>query len=272
LHIGVLQALLEEGIVIDYISGCSSGSIIAAMHAMEYTPIQMLYIFNKYCNNISDYDKLIPFKIFGMIFTGKLKLKGLVKGKNLERIINKFCLNKNIVDISEIKLPIAIPTVNLQTGEIIYYTNKTIYSRSSFDDEPTYLSRGKLSSIIRASCSFPGVFEPKYLNGNYLIDGGVRMNCPVSVLNKLGAKRVLAITFDDNKLLKDFNVISVTKKTFDIMGHEINLNETNKANLVLKAKIKDDISLLDCKQTRYIANIGYELIKKNIDEIKKLIY
>lgn len=32
-HIGVLQALKEEGIPIDYISGTSSGSIIASLYA-----------------------------------------------------------------------------------------------------------------------------------------------------------------------------------------------------------------------------------------------
>ena len=37
-HIGVLQALEESGIPIDYVSGTSMGSIIAGMYAAGYSP------------------------------------------------------------------------------------------------------------------------------------------------------------------------------------------------------------------------------------------
>ena len=40
-HIGVLQALEENNVAIDYVAGTSMGSIIAGLYAAGYTPEQM---------------------------------------------------------------------------------------------------------------------------------------------------------------------------------------------------------------------------------------
>lgn len=45
-HIGVIQALQEENIKVDIVGGTSIGSIVAALYAMEYTPNEMLKLFN----------------------------------------------------------------------------------------------------------------------------------------------------------------------------------------------------------------------------------
>ena len=44
-HIGVMKALEENGIPIDYVSGTSMGSIIAGLYAIGYTPDQMAELF-----------------------------------------------------------------------------------------------------------------------------------------------------------------------------------------------------------------------------------
>lgn len=90
-HIGVLKAFEDEGINIEYISGTSSGSIIAGLYACGYSPTDLIKFFNMYCNGIGDYDKMIGFKVLSTAFTGKIGIKGLAKGDKLEYIINNFC-------------------------------------------------------------------------------------------------------------------------------------------------------------------------------------
>src|SRR5574344_563126 len=157
-HIGVLKALEDSNIHIDYISGTSSGSIIAALYACGYKPSELLDFFNIYCNQIGDYDKLVPLKLMSTMFTGKIGVKVLSKGEKLEYIINSFCTRKNINDISQIKFPLAKPTVDIYCVEVLYFMSKkideTIKKRQAFDDSPTYIYNGKLSSIVRASSSF----------------------------------------------------------------------------------------------------------------------
>ena len=51
-HIGVLKALEEEKIKVDYIGGTSSGSIVATLYAAGYKPDEIYTIFRKYCKKI----------------------------------------------------------------------------------------------------------------------------------------------------------------------------------------------------------------------------
>lgn len=276
-HIGVLKALEEENIHIGYISGASSGSIIASLYACGYTPNEIIYLFNMYCRYIADFDKLIPFKVAGTAFTGKINVSGLAKGNKLEYILQNFCSKKGISDISDIKFPLAIPTVDINSGEVIYFLSKSIndihnFSRDEFDDIPTYKYNGRLCSIVRASSSFPGVFEPKIIEGKVLVDGGVRVNTPASITRQMGADKVIAINLDVNKsyMNNSLNIVSVALKAFNIMSHEINKKELEKADIVISPEIPNKISLLDCSKTNYLVNAGYIATKKVINEIKEL--
>ena len=276
-HIGVLKALEEENIHIGYISGASSGSIIASLYACGYTPNEIIYLFNVYCRYIADFDKLIPFKVAGTAFTGKINVSGLAKGNKLEYILQNFCSKKGISDISDIKFPLAIPTVDINSGEVIYFLSKSIndihnFSRDEFDDIPTYKYNGRLCSIVRASSSFPGVFEPKIIEGKVLVDGGVRVNTPASITRQMGADKVIAINLDVNKsyMNNSLNIVSVALKAFNIMSHEINKKELEKADIVISPEIPNKISLLDCSKTNYLVNAGYIATKKVINEIKEL--
>lgn len=279
-HIGVLQALKEEGISVDYISGTSSGSIVATLYACGYNPYNILYIFNNYCKYISDYDKLLPFKLLGIVFTGRINIKGLAKGNNLENLVRNFCKKKDIFDIYDIKMGIAIPVVDLDTGEIIYYLNRSVNENRAnneslmlYDDIPSYRYHGNVAEVVRASSSFPCVFEPKLLDGSLLIDGGVRINSPVNILRSMGADKVIAVSFDENDKLKEkeCNVVSVTMKTFEIMGHHINRSELESADIVIRPSIKN-VMLLDTKKSNYCATQGYNETKKNMEKIKEILY
>ncbi|MDO4283643.1 MAG: patatin-like phospholipase family protein [Clostridia bacterium] len=272
-HIGVLQALKEENINIEYISGTSSGSIVAALYAAGYNPFNIYDMFTSYCSHIFDCDKRLPFKVFGTVFTGKISIKGLAKGDNLERLMRRYLSDKSIYNISQVKIPLAIPTVDLKSGEIVYFLSKNIENRSQgYDDEPSYIYSANLASVVRASSSFPAVFEPKILQDKILVDGGVRVNTPVSILKQMGAKKVLAICFDKNDKCDTYskNIIGITMKTFDIMGHQVNEEELSRADFVLTPNV-EDVGLLDCSKTKKIVNQGYYAVKNNIDKIKERI-
>lgn len=272
-HIGVLQALKEEGINIDYIAGTSSGSIIATLFACGYNPYNILYMFNMYCRQIADYDKMLPFKFFGTMFTGNFSVKGFAKGDKLESTIRHFLKAKNISDISDLNIPIAIPTVDLNTGEVIYYLNKKVDkgTNRSFDDVPSYKYAGDLASIVRASCSFPAIFEPKFFESKVLIDGGIRVNTPVSILKYMGADKVIAVTFSKNNTcnLHTNNIVSISLRAFDIAQHQLADYEIAQADIVIDVPT-ENISLLDGSKTSRLATQGYDITKRNINIIKNL--
>lgn len=161
-HIGVLEALNDCGIKVDYIAGTSSGSLVGGLYAAGYKPNEILRLVNEYKDKIIDMDKNIGFKLFGMLLKKKISIKGFVKGNNLERLLELMLKDKKVEDISDVKMPLAISTVDLNTGEIVYFLkeekesrNCIIQDKSEYDDKPTYKTKGNLASIIRASCSVP---------------------------------------------------------------------------------------------------------------------
>lgn len=287
-HIGVIKALVETGIKIEYISGTSSGSIIASLFAMGYTPDEISKMFVNYCSKMFDVDKLLPFKILSCFVSSNLCIKGICKGKNLEKTLEKYGAKRQMNYISDLKVNIAIPTVDVNTGEVIYFMNNKLNGygvykddenyengdieekENLYDDIPTYYEEGKICEIVRASCSLPGIFVPKKINGHILIDGGVRQNLPVRILKKMGAKKIIAVTFDENKnrVEKYSNILSITMQAFDIMSHEINERELKLADIVIRPKIKE-LSLLGCDKINKSIEDGYNETLKIIDKIKK---
>ncbi len=283
-HIGVLEALKDYGINVDYIAGTSSGSLIASLYAAGYTPNEMLKIINRYKDGIIDIDKGIGLKLFSSMIKKRVSIKGFVKGIKLERMIEYVLNEKGIEDISELTFPIAIPTVNLKTGEITYFSNVDIdknnaeqdtrwcliEENTNYEDEPKYIKGGNLASIIRASCSVPGIFVPKRINDEIYIDGGVRVNSPIDVLRKMGADKIIVVTFNCNKgnYMGIENVMGISSQAFNIMSHESNKDKVELADVNIKLCL-NNVSLLDFSNATNLAHRGYNIIANNIDRIKK---
>lgn len=193
-HIGTLKALEEAGLEFDYISGTSSGSIVACLYACGYTPEDIYAIFKKYCKKIKYIDFLIILKlIFGVIFTGRLTISGLNRGRIIERLINKVCKEKNIENINQIKRSLLIPSVDLNRGTVYCFTSKNMRKENRLEllDDTKYIYDAPIGKAVRASCSYPGVFCPCKFDGKNLIDGGVRENVPWKETKAMGADKVI---------------------------------------------------------------------------------
>ena len=99
-HIGALKALEEENIIIDNISGTSSGSIVATLYAAGYKPDEIKEIFMRYCKKIKYMDLKNVFNIIKNLITKhKFVIKGLNSGEIIEKLINELCNKKGITNI-----------------------------------------------------------------------------------------------------------------------------------------------------------------------------
>ncbi len=264
-HIGVLQALKEYNIQIDYIGGTSSGSIVSALYAMGFTPKEIYSIFKKYCNKIKyvDFFNIIKL-IFGLLIKKEIIIDGLNSGKQLENLIEKMAKIKNVKSMQDIKMPLAIPSVNLYNGEVLCFTS--CINRHEFSDNTRFINDIKISKAVRASCSYPVVFSPCEYNNIKLVDGGIRENVPWKELKQLGCNKVLSIVFEnDTKMSCDKNFIDVASCSLNLLCRELANYEISGSDLVLKIK-SEKVGLLDMKKIDQLYNLGYiqmkEFIKK----------
>lgn len=159
-HIGVLKALEDAQIPIDFIGGASMGGIIAACHASGWSADAIVERFRGSTittNPLSDYS---------------LPLFGLVRGGRVERLLEQAFGETNIEDLWR---PFFCVSTNLTTARIHVHR------------------RGKLREALRASVSLPGILPPISTPDGVLVDGGVMDNLPVETMRAVNYGPIVAV-------------------------------------------------------------------------------
>ena len=267
-HIGAIKALEEENLKFDYISGTSSGSIIATLYATSYSSDEMLKFFKKYAKKIKYVDpKNILILLINLFIKRKIVIKGFNEGTIIERLLNKELNKKNIRNISDIKKELLIPSIDINTGEINVFISKE--NRAKYLDNIIYINNVNIGKAVRASCSYPVVFSPCKIDGKQLVDGGLRENVPWKLTKEKGADKVLSIIFDEEKNKKNYckNILEVASNSLGILCHEISNYDLEGADYLLKIKT-EKVQLLDYKKIDELYLKGYEQTKNKIKEIK----
>lgn len=269
-HIGVIKALEEENIKIDCISGTSSGSIVASMYAMGYTSNEMFKLFKSYAKEISKINWFQILKlIFGLLFKREILIDGLNKGDRLAEIINAQAKKKNIKLISDIDMPLVIPSVSLCDGSI--YLISSIKNNRAYSDEVNLINNIEIGKAVQASCAYPGIFCPVNINNKKMIDGGIRENTPWKELKDIGSEKIISIVFEEQKKPKNkVNILDCITGSIGIMMHELYNYEVKGIDYLLKVKSKD-VGLLEVDKTQELYNLGYETAKKEMNKIKEYL-
>ena len=162
-HIGVLRVLTEAGIVPDVIAGSSIGAVVGGCYAAG--KLDPLEAFAK---------SLTKRRVMGLLdfhFTGA----GLIAGGRLQRL-----LDQDLTDLRVETLPIRFCTIatELVTGHEIW------------------LTKGALVDAMRASYALPGVFDPVFLRGRWLMDGALVNPIPITAARALGADVVICVNLN----------------------------------------------------------------------------
>ena len=167
--------------------------------------------------------------------------------------------------MNDLKIPIAIPAVNLENGEVIIFSSKEI--RQNISDEIRYVVDAPIDIAVRSSCSFPVVFSPCMYGKEQLIDGGVRENVAWRELKEMGADKVLGINFASKSKKDDCckNLIDIAVRSISLMEHELSNYELDGIDELITITTKK-IGLLDTSDIEYLYNKGYEITKKYIDD------
>ncbi len=232
-HIGVLKVLKRENMPIDMIVGTSMGALIGAAYSIGDSIEAMeadAYTFSA--------NKLLDPTIPRM---------GLLAGEKLEKAVRELIDHKTFADC---KIPFAAVTTNIETGEEVVHQS------------------GELSKVIRASCSWPGIFNPVRIDGKLLVDGGIKNSVPVKIARALGAEYVLAV--DVGFCVREGpvkNIFQVILQAFQITGEELNKHQSLGADFVIKVDL-GHIDQIAFDKARDAIRMGAEAAESVIQQLK----
>ena len=199
-HIGAIEALEEEGIPIDFISGCSVGSYVGAIYASGSLASLKEFVLSM--------DGKKVFSYFDVVFPRS----GLLDGT--KKVAELFSMHTSVQRFSDLDIPVMMVATDLQRGEKVV------------------LRSGNLLQALRATMSVPGLFAPARVKGRWLVDGGIVDPVPVGVARATEADVVIAVDLNSG-------ITSRRMKTPRKNDIEKSVSEAPKFNSELLTKLTD---------------------------------
>ncbi len=205
-HVGVLRAFERAGVPIHYIAGVSSGSIVASAFAS---------------GSSSDEIEEIARKMrFSDVARWRLSPRGLLGSDPLRQFLTRLL---KVLTFEKMRIPLAVVASDL-----------TAAAPAVFRD------RGDVVLPIRASCSYPGLFQPvRYMN-HCLVDGMISMDVPASPLRRMGATHVISVSLPmPSETVDPQNMLSVVTRCFQILNSRTETQWRRHSNLVITPDVRD---------------------------------
>ena len=151
-HVGVLKVLERHGVKTSLIAGTSAGAMLAALHALGLSAVELEKIVTE--PSVT--------RLWRSTLDPGLHRGGLIHGERFERYINERYFHG--ATFEDIVTPLKIACTDVDTGELVL------------------VQTGSLARAIRASSAFPLMVVPTLINGRYLADGGLVATVPFAAL------------------------------------------------------------------------------------------
>lgn len=268
-HAGVLKALEENNIKIDVIGGTSSGSIISTLYAMGYSPYYIYILFKRYAKDLVNQNSITTMtNLKNFMINKKNKFTGFYSGEEIEKVFNEVAKRKGIKKITDIKMPIVIPTVDVQESKEYIFTNNIPQEEN--ENKNKYITNISIGKAIRASSSFPVAFDPCVYENHKFLDGGILDNFPALEVKKQGVNKVLTVNFMADEINENSNIMDIAMRSIDIMGNKVSEENVKNSDMILTIKT-DKTGLLEVDKLDDCYKYGYRQTINNIDKIINLI-
>ncbi|MDE5661307.1 MAG: patatin-like phospholipase family protein, partial [Muribaculaceae bacterium] len=189
-HIGVIKALEENGIPVDYITGTSMGAIVGGLYACGYTPDEMMALLNSSYFAAMSTGRIDPAlsyyfgkpaaspEMFSLpVAIGDKKKKGDARF-NPQSLIAPTPMAFGFMQL--------FSACSAQCGgdfDRLFVPYRCVSSNLS-ERRSQVMRSGDLGDAVRSSMSFPLVFQAVKIDGDIFYDGGIYDNFQVGVMTE----------------------------------------------------------------------------------------
>jgi len=236
-HLGVLQVLEEHYIPISHIAGTSVGSILGAAYASGAPLANIIST----CRTLRLRD----------IARWRVSRLGLASNQRLGNLIERVFDSRQF---ETLRIPLAVVATDLTSGE------------------PVVFRQGNLVDAIRASCAFPGLFEPVQIGTRCLADGGLVAPVPTRAAREIGATSVIGISvgMQDGHRGVPTNIFQVVSRAVSAaQKHQLEIWERH-ADLVLRPDVQS-LAWDDFDRAEEAIQAGAAAARRALPRIQKLL-
>jgi NTE family protein len=237
-HLGVIRALREARVPIDFVGGSSIGAIIAAGVAMGWNDEEMQLRYRRSfvdTNPVNDYT---------------FPLLALTRGRKVTRLLER---EYGEMLIEDLRQPYFCVSANLTTG-------RSLEHRS-----------GKLAAALRAAVAIPGVMPPVFRDEGVLVDGAAINNLPVDIMQGHAPGFVIGcdVGADHSFGKQRINIIQVLMHAGMVNSNAASRAQRDLADVLLKPPL-GDIDLLNWQAFDEAIATGYDYARRTLEELTNI--
>ncbi len=272
-HIGVIKALEENNIPIDYIAGTSMGAIIAALYSIGITPDEMLIMFRSPEFNSwykGEFEKGYATYIYRRESTAEM-LGVPIRRDNKNRLGIKLPTNL----VAPYPMDLAVMQLFASSSAAIEYdfNNLMVPYRCVAADiankKPHVLRRGNLGSAVRASMTYPFLFKPIIIDSILLFDGGFYNNFPWDVMvNDFDPDFLIGSKCSSNVLEPDTD--DIISQIGNMLTVETDYSIPEGKGILIDINLPG-VGIMDFHRVDEIMQIGYSEAQRYINGLKTKI-
>lgn len=228
-HIGVLGALEKYGISPGVISGTSMGAVVGVFYAAGFEPPEIL--------------EIISSRKFHKVVNWHLPLSGLV---DIDNVLNIMKERIDVDDFAALKKPFYCVVANLNSGDV------------------EVKSEGKLFQWVMASISIPVIFEPRIIDGQTYVDGGLLDNLPARAIRNQ-CKMLIGVNVNHNGPEEKVEGLKTIAERCFRLGIAQNITEgVAMCDFLIEPPKTREYSTFAFNKAKEIYQVGFDYAEKSI--------
>lgn len=274
-HVGVIKALEENGIPVDYVAGTSMGAIVGSLYSCGWTPEQMMELFTSkgfsYWST-GTIDRNLEYYFTTPAPTPKwasININFHDSTNNIaSQIIPSSLINPIPMNLEFLKLYSPYTEQCSENFNNLFVPFRCVTS-DIYHKHKIVCKNGSLGDAVRASMSFPLVFKPIEMDGVLVYDGGIYDNFPVDVMRQdfhpdfiIG----VSVSSADTKPIKN----DIYSQLEDMIIQNNNYSLPADEGVKIQVPVLN-FAVLDFGAANEIYSIGYKTGLSMVDSIKKRI-
>ena len=245
-HIGFLQALEEDGIKPDFVTGCSMGAIVGACYCAGLN-----------AKTIQEQAYKLRVSRIATLNMAPIHANGLFQLTKSRKLMTDLIGEKSF---EELEIPFLCVATDLLNGKTVHF------------------NKGSVIDAALASSAIPGVFTPVEIDGLKYVDGGVLERVPTKPLKEMGAEVVVAVdVLGDLTVKKTSNtLVDTVLRCIDIMDTAQTKRKKISRMRSVDLWLEPELGAMDqykVKKSQMLIAYrkGYEAGMENIGKIKALV-